>query len=144
MKRVLIVLLVLGVLGGAGVLGFFAFERHEAKGKAGRACGTLDTPSGSPTLPSQLALPEGQKLLSVETQGKTVIVLASAAGGLKDLTDVRDDVLDALKSQGYTKGSTEAEADIEAEGQFSGNADGTLRVRPLCDGRLEVRYKLSL
>ena len=144
MKRVLLVLLVLGVLVVAGVLGFFAFERHEAKGKAGRACGTLDTPTGSTALPSQLALPEGQKLLSVDTQGKTVIVLASTGGGLGDLEDVRDDVLDALVGQGYTKGSTEAEAKIEAEGQFSGKADGTVRVRPLCDGRLEVRYKLSL
>lgn len=144
MKRVLIVLVVLAVLGGGGVLGFFAFERHEAKGKAGRACGDLDTPADSTSLPSQLALPAGQKLLSVDSQGKTVLVLASTAGGLGDLEDVRDDVLDALAGQGFTKGSTEAEAKIEAEGQFSGKADGTIRVRPLCDGRLEVRYKLSL
>jgi hypothetical protein len=142
--KILVTLVVLAALGGGGFLGFMAFERHEAKGTSGRACGSLDTASGSPVLPAELALPDGQKLLSVSSQGKTVVVMASTPGGLSDLNKVRDQVLDALTTQGFTRGSTEGEAKIEAEGQFSGKATGTIRVRPLCTDRLELRYKLSL
>lgn len=143
-RTVVLVVVVLVLLGVGGFFGFRAFEEHEAQQKAGMACGTLDTRSAGAVLPPVVALPEGQKLLSVETQGKTVIVRTSAAGGLDDVEKVRDDALAALVAQGFTRGSTEAEAGIEAEGEFGGKADGSLKVRALCQGRLELRYSLRL
>jgi hypothetical protein len=55
---------------------------------------------------------------------------------------VRDAVLASLASQGYTRTGTDQEPGIEAEGQFGGKGEGTLKVKPLCTGRLSVRYTL--
>jgi hypothetical protein len=141
--KIVLALLVVAALGAGGFALFERFEQGEVKKQADRACGTLDTPSGSPVLPSGLTLPSDQKLLRVDTQGKTTVVYASTAGVIEDVEQVRDRVLDALVTQGYTKGSTEAEKNIEAEGEFGGKGGGTIKVKPLCTDRLEVRYKLN-
>ncbi|MCW2498475.1 MAG: hypothetical protein JWN87_151 [Frankiales bacterium] len=146
MNRVVKVLMALVALGALAVGGFAAFEHFdqaEVKKSAHRGCATLDVPTGTPTLPAGLTLPSDQKLLRVDSQGKTVVVFASTAGTLDDVVKVRDAVLDALTGQGYTKGGTDQEPGIEAEGEFAGKAEGTIKVKPLCTDRLEVRYKIN-
>lgn len=141
--RVVVAVVVLALLGG---LGFYLFERNERSGiasKASEPCATLDTPESGATLPTGLALPPGQKLLRVQTQGKTSVAFASTAGGRDDIVKVRDDVLTLLKAAGFTVKGTDQEPGYEAEAEVSGPAEGTVRVKPLCEGRLEVRYKIE-
>ena len=141
--KVAAAVVVLALLGG---LGFWLFERNERAGIASKAtepCGTLDTPEGNPTLPAGLTLPGGQKLLRVQKQGKTSVAFASIPGGRDDIVEARDAVLGALKNQGFTVKGTDQEPGYEAEAELAGTADGTLRVKPLCEGRLEVRYKIE-
>lgn len=146
MKRLLLGLVGLAVVAGLGFGGFAVFEHFDQAGVkklAKRSCGTLDTPVGTPVLPAGLALLPDQKLLRVETVGRTSAVYVSTAGVIGDVVKVRDAVLASLESQGYTKTGTDQEAGIEAEGQFGGKAEGTVKVKPLCTDRLEVRYKIN-
>ena len=141
--KVVAAVVVLAALGG---LGFYLFERHERSGIAAKAeepCGTLDTPEAGATLPAALKLPADQKLLRVQTQGKTTVAFASTAGGRDDIVAVRDRVLDLLKGRGFTVKGTDQEQGYEAEAELSGVVDGTIRVKPLCTGRMEIRYKIE-
>jgi hypothetical protein len=141
--KVLVGVLVVAAVAG---LGFYLFERHERSGIAAKAeepCGTLDTPEPGASLPAGLTLPEDQKLLRVQTQGKTTVAFTSTAGGRDDIVAVRDRVLDLLESRGFTVKGTDQEPGYEAEAELSGFVDGTIRVKPLCTGRLEIRYKIE-
>lgn len=141
--RILAGVVVVAVL---AALGFYLFERHERSGIAAKAdepCGTLDTPEAGAALPAALKLPADQKLLRVQSQGRTVVAFTSTAGGRDDIVAVRDDVLDQLKDNGFTVKGTDQEPGYEAEAEVSGVVDGTVRVKPLCTGRLEIRYKLE-
>lgn len=141
LPKVLLVLLALGALGGGGFAVFEHYERQGVAEKGERACGALDTPAtGLPTSP--LALPGDEKLLSVQTQGKTTLVVASTAGTRQDVVMVRDAVVAELKKAGFTQTGTDQEPGYEAEAQLSGTADASVKVRPLCEGRIEVRYTI--
>ena len=106
-------------------------------------CGGKDTPVGGGTVPPALALPADAKLLRVASQGRTVVVFTSTAGSREDLVAIRDRVLDHLKARGSTVVGTDQEPGAEAEAEVGGTFDGTLRVTPLCAGRVEVRYKVE-
>jgi hypothetical protein len=140
---IVVALVVATALGFGGFAVFEHFDQAGVKKLAKRDCGTLDTPTGSPTLPDGLTISSEQKLLRTETQGKTTIVYVSTTGDLKDIVKVRDGVLDALVVQGYTKKGTDQEIGIEAEGEFGGKGAGTIKVKPLCTDRIEIRYKLN-
>ena len=144
-NRIVKVLLALVVLAGLGAGGWAVFEHFDRQGvvkDSERACGTLDTPSASGAFPTGLTLPADAKLLRIQTQGKTTLVVASVAGTRDDVVTVRDTVVAALATQGFTKTGTDQEPGYEAEAQLSGKADASLRVRPLCTGRLELRFTL--
>ena len=143
MKKILIALVVAAALGYGGFAVFEHFEQGEVKKLADRSCESLDTPSGSQVVPAGLKLRPEEKLLRVQTQGKTTAVFVSTAGVIDDVVKVRDAVLASLAAQGYTKGGTDEEAGIEAEGEFGGKGEGTIKVKPLCTDRLEIRYKLN-
>jgi hypothetical protein len=139
------VLLALVVVAGVTVGGWAVFEHFDRQGivkKAERACGTLDTPDSTATLPSGLVLPEGLKLLHVVTQGKTTLVVTSQQGTRQDVVKVRDQLVTALTAAGFTKKGQDQEPGFEAEAQLSGRVDARLKVRPLCQDRLEVRLTL--
>jgi hypothetical protein len=91
-------------------------------------------------LPSTLTLPTKEKLLSVTTQGKTTLVIASVPGTRAEVVKIRDAVVNELATQGFTKKGSDQEPGYEAEAQLTGKADASLRVRPLCSGRIELRY----
>jgi len=108
------------------------------------SCEQLDRPSAdAQPPPGYLSLPPDQKLLRVQTQGRTTVVFASTAGGRGDLIEVRDRVLTALKTQQFSVAGTDQEPGFEAEAQIAGPSEGTVRVTPLCTGRIQVRYKLE-
>jgi hypothetical protein len=144
-NRAVKVLLALVVVVGLAAGGWAVFEHYDRAGlvKNGeRACGTLDTPKPGVALPPGITLPDGLKLLDVVTQGKTVLVVTSREGVRKDVVKVRDEVVQQLAAVGFTKKSQDQEPGYEAEAQLGGRADASLKVRPLCADRLEVRLTL--
>ncbi len=146
-RSVLAVVVVLAVLAVGGV-GFALFERHERGGlvaKSERACGGLDEPEdGVPaSLPLGLPLPSGGTILEVTEQGSTSVAFVSVEGGREDLVDVRDDVLADLKAVGYETVGTDQEPGYEAEAEVGGVHEGTVKVSPLCEGLIQVRYAVS-
>jgi len=101
-------------------------------------CGALPTADPAATLPSGFPAPQ-QVLFDPATQGKASIVFGLVDDG--DFVKVRDDEVDRLKAAGYTIDGTDQES-VEAEASFSGPHRGTIKVEPLCEGRVTVRYKI--
>lgn len=128
------------------VAGWRVFEHFDQQGKikdAGKPCTELDRPTLGASLPAGFALPDGQKLLKVQTTGKTSVVFASLDGGRNELVDVRDAIVAELERAGYRKTGSDQEPTFEADATVSkAGADDTINVRPLCSGRLVVRYTI--
>jgi hypothetical protein len=143
---VIILVLALGAVAGIGFGGWAVFEHFDHAGKikdAGKPCGGLDVVTGAPTVPVGFVLPSGERLLSVQSQGKTTIVYASTNGGRADIVHVRDQVAQAFTADGYTVTHTDQEPTYEAEATLSKSGrDDTVQVQPLCSGRLRVRFVL--
>ena len=145
-KPVIALLVVLGLLAAGGIT--FALVEHHNRSvivkTAGKACTGLDTPAaGAPTtLPLGLPLTQGETVLSVTTQGKTTIAFAMLPGTRDDVVRVRDQVLSDLKAKGYTVSGTDQEPGFEAEAELGGAHDATLKVAPLCQDVLSIRYKV--
>ena len=136
-----LVAVVLLALGGWAV--FEHFERADKIKDAKKSCADLDVVTPGATLPTGFTLPEGQKLLRVDTQGKTSIVYASLDGSRDDLVQIRDRTVEALKADGYTLNGTDQEPTYEADAALSkGDVDDSVNVRPLCSGKAVVRYTL--
>ena len=140
--KIVLAVVVLAGVGSGGFAVFEHFDRQELVAAAERSCGSVDAPKAGATLPSGFALPSGQTLLRVETQGKTTLVVASAVGQRGDIVKVRDGIVTAMVADGYTKAGADAEPGYEADAQLSGKGEGSIKVRPLCTDRLEVRYTL--
>jgi hypothetical protein len=145
-KRILIAVVAVAVIIGIAIGGWAVFEHFDHAGKikdAGKPCGGLDVVRGTPSVPAGFTLPDGQKLLQVQSQGKTQILYASTDGGRNDIVNVRDQVTQALTADGYKVTHTDQEPTYEAEATVSKNGtDDTVQVQPLCSGRLRVRYIL--
>ena len=134
------------VLALLGVVGWRVFEHFDQQDKiknANTSCASLDTPTGSPTLPAGFTLPSGQKLLNVQTAGKTSVVFASLPGTRADLVAIRDRVQQELTANGYQATGGDQEPTFEADGTITKNGvDDTINVRPLCSGRAVIRYTI--
>ena len=90
-------------------------------------------PAGFPQLPDQV-------LYGSASQGATRIVFGRVPG--EDFEALRDTLAASLEEAGYSLDGTDQEA-VEAEAHFSQPIEGSVRVKQLCDGVLEVRYRLS-
>lgn len=148
MKKPVVAALAVLALLAAGGLGFALFERNERGGlvaKSEQACDGREQPvSGAPSaLPDDLPLTEGATILNVTSQGRTDVAFAKVEGGRDDIVAVRDKVLADLKGAGYETVGTDQEPGYEAEAEIKGTYEGTLKVSPLCEGLLEVRYKIE-
>lgn len=103
-------------------------------------CGTLPTADPTAKLPDGFPALGGQVLYEPSLQGKTQIVY-----GLLSETkflEVRDELVTKLKAAGYTVPGTDQES-VEAEAEFTGKQEGTIKVQPLCKGNLTIRYKFN-
>lgn len=119
-------------------------EEKAARAKALAACPTgINGQTPSQQLPADFPGLSDARIYRYESQGKTRIWYGSVSGGSGDVEAVRDRVVDALKRNGYEIEDTDAEKGVEAEAGFKGPHEGTVRARPLCKDRLEVRYKLE-
>lgn len=108
-------------------------------GPAALACGTLPQPDPAASLPADFPKLDGQVLYEPTTQGATKIVFGRLAR--TDFVATRDELVKVLTTAGYTIAGTDQES-VEAEAEFSGPHEGTIKVQPLCKGNLSIRYKL--
>jgi hypothetical protein len=145
-KKIWIALLALVAVVTLALGGWTVFEHFERADKikdATKSCADLDVVTPGATLPAGFTLPDGQKLLRVQTQGKTKVVFASLDGNRDDLVDIRDRTVEALKADGYKVTHTDQEPTFEADAAVSkGDVDDSINVRPLCSGKAVVRYTL--
>ena len=146
MKKIWIALLALVAVVAVALGGWAVFEHFERADKikdAKKSCADLDVVTPGATLPAGFTLPDGQKLLRVQKQGKTSVVFASTEGTRDDLVDIRNRTVDALKADGYKLTHTDQEPTYEADAAVSkGDVDDSINVRPLCSGKAVVRYTL--
>lgn len=105
--------------------------------QTGAPCGTLPTADPSAALPAGFPALDGQVLYGPTTQGKTRIVFGLVAQG--SFVAARDGLVDRLQAGGYTIVGTDQEA-VEAEAEFAGPHEGRVKVQPLCQGYVTVRY----
>ena len=85
----------------------------------------------------------GATVLKVDAQGRTVVAFVKVRGSRDDIVAMRDTVLRDLAPAGYTVAGRDQEPGYEAEAELAGTHEGTVKVSPLCEGLLEVRYKID-
>ena len=146
MKRLIGVIIGVVLIAVLALLGWRVFEHVDQQDKiknANKSCASLDTPSGSQTLPTGFTLPSGQTLLNVQTTGKTSVVFASLPGTRADLVAIRDRAEQELAGSGYKVTGGDQEPTFEADGTISKNGvDDTINVRALCTGKVLIRYTI--
>ena len=103
--------------------------------------GLLKSADPSIALPDELPAAPGQTLFQQAKQGATRIWFAHLPGD--DVVELRDSLQAAYEDAGFTGITTDAEPPAEAEMQFAGTLEGSVQVTPLCDGVLQVRYRVS-
>jgi hypothetical protein len=107
---------------------------------AAAPCTSLPAADPEASLPAGFPRLSGQVLYGPASQGATTIVFGRVEG--EDFEATRDELARELESAGYTLDGTDQEA-VEAEAHFSAPREGSVRVKRLCEGVLEVRYRLS-
>ena len=106
----------------------------------GAPCASLPAADPAASLPSGFPRAARPGALRAASQGATRIVFGRVPGD--DFVALRDQLAAALSRAGYSLDGTDQEA-VEAEAHFSAPREGSVRVKQLCDGVLEVRYRLS-
>ncbi len=122
-----------GCGGGAG-------SPPAASQQAAAPCTSLPAADPTAALPADFPALPGQVLYGPASQGATRIVFGRVEGD--DFVALRDRLASDLASAGYALDGTDQEA-VEAEAHFSTPREGSVRVKQLCQGVLEVRYRLS-
>jgi hypothetical protein len=107
---------------------------------AAAPCASLPAADPAASLPEGFPQLPGQVLYGPASQGATTIVFGRVPG--EDFEQLRDRLAGELEAAGYTLDGTDQEA-VEAEAHFSAPREGSVRVKQLCEGVLEVRYRLS-
>ena len=107
---------------------------------AAAPCASLPAADPSASLPEGFPRLPDQVLYGAASQGATRIVFGRVPG--EDFEALRDELAASLEEAGYSLDGTDQEA-VEAEAHFSQPVEGSVRVKQLCDGVLEVRYRLS-
>ena len=103
-------------------------------------CDNLPAAAPAASLPDGYPALAGQTLYEPSTQGQTKIVF-----GRIDQTDflaVRDELVTKMQAAGYEIEGKDQES-VEAEAEFKGPHDGTIKVQPLCQGKIAIRYKFN-
>ena len=115
-----------------------------ASAAAGTTCPSNLTLKAAQQLPSNVPLPEGSTAAyQYFPQGATHVWFFALDGSPSDLVSVRDTYDKALVAKGYKIHGTDQEENSEAESEFGGPHHGTTNVRPLCDGKIVFRLKLT-
>lgn len=103
-------------------------------------CGSsLDAKSARP-LPRGLPVLPHTRAYEYIVDGSTQFWFATVPGSSNTIVDVRDGIKKALAVTGHVEIAQDQELGAEADYYFAGRYIGSVQVRPLCDGRLRVRY----
>jgi hypothetical protein len=132
--------ILLPVLLLAGLVGCGSGDQIGPTPDAAAPCGSLPVADPSAVLPDGFPQLPDQVLYGAASQGATRILFGRVPGD--DFEALRDSLAMALDDAGYSIDGTDQEA-VEAEAHFSAPREGSVRVKQLCDGVLEVRYRLS-
>lgn len=108
-------------------------------------CTSLPAADPAAKLPTGFPVLDDQVLYRPGSQGSTTVVFGRVPGD--DFVALRDDLAERIAAAGYRLDGTDQER-VEAEAHFSATTpgvvrEGSVRVQSLCDGVLEVRYRLS-
>jgi hypothetical protein len=103
--------------------------------------GMTSPPDEALRLPDELPPAPDLVLYRLAKQGSTRLWFGHAPG--PDVVTVRDDITAQLAASGFTITSEDEEPPAEAELQFSKPLEGSVQVTPLCDGRVQIRYRVS-
>lgn len=107
---------------------------------SGRACSGVAKTAEPGAVPRGFPKSPDLVFFRVQKQGKTFYHLGHIGGS--GVVEARDRLADDLRKAGFTVGAGDSEGNFEADTEFSGPREGSLRVTPLCEGRLQilVRY----
>jgi hypothetical protein len=122
-------------------------EPGEGEGEGGVAnapCSAEIDQTASTPLPDDIPAPDGASdPYDYFAQGATKVWNFAIDGSPDDLASLRDSYDDALEGEGYEIEDTDAEEGFEAESEFKGAHEGTTNWRPLCDGKVVLRLKVT-
>ena len=90
-------------------------------------------PGGFPTI-------TGWQPTKVTNQGQSREVSGVLRGKVSELVTVRDNAADELVSSGYDQTGSDEEAGYEAEAEFEGPQEVSIKVKPLCRDYLVLTY----
>jgi hypothetical protein len=112
-------------------------------GEATRPCDGVATRTPDPSLAMEVppGLPEVEPY-ELQEQGSTDRYNAYAPG--RDVVAVRDAIRAEYERTGYAIQGSDEEPPAEAEFQWTkGDREGSVRVTPVCEGRVHVRYRVG-
>ena len=133
----------LAACGGSSSGGSGADKDSEA-GAANAACSSDISKTASTPLPSDIPAPDGAgDPYEYFAQGATKVWYFALDGSPADLPTLRDSYDNTLKAKGYKIDGTDQEENAEAESEFGGPHEGTTNFRPLCEGKVNFRLKLT-
>lgn len=133
----------LAACGGSSSGGDEPGDENEA-GAAHAACSSDISQTASTPLPSDIPAPEGASdPYEYFAQGATKVWYFALDGAPADLVSLRDSYDDTLTGKGYKIKDTDNEENAEAESEFGGAHHGTTNFRPLCEGKVNFRLKVS-
>ena len=140
MRRALCTAAAVPLVLGLAACGGSSDSDSENEAAASDTCATLPSADPAATLPTGYPALSGQVLYEPSKQGSTTIVFGRVEES--GFLAVRDELVDKLKSAGYKIEGTDQES-VEAEAEFSGPQNGTIKVQPLCKGNVSIRYKFE-
>lgn len=117
-------------------------EASEAAAAAESECGqkTTGRPELLRQLPAGFPTVTGWQPIEVVNQGQTRAVSGALRGEVADLVTVRDNAADEIVTEGYTQTGSDEEVGYEAEAEFEGPHEVSIKVRPLCRDHLVLTY----
>ena len=119
-------------------------EPDKDAGQANAACPGNLGDTASTGLPSDIPAPDGASSpYEYFNQGATKVWYFALDGSPSDLPSLRDGYDNTLKAKGYEIEGTDQEDNAEAESEFKGAHEGTTNFRPLCQGKVNLRLKVT-
>jgi len=118
-------------------------SESESAGAGDAACSQQQTaprPELIRQLPADFPTITGWQPTQVTNQGQTRAVSGVLRGEVGDLVTVRDNAADELVTEGYTQAGSDEEVGYEAEAEFTGLQEVSIKVKPLCRDYLVLTY----
>lgn len=128
--------------GSSGLASSASGEASGTAAAAQAACGQQPAPHPelASQLPANFPTVTGWQPTKVTTQGQTREVSGVLRGEVGDLVTVRDTAADELVSSGYHQTGSDEEVGYEAEAEFEGPQEVSIKVKPLCRDYLVLSY----